>query len=193
MDIATYGVGIFTPSILAALAFEAEHSLFGQEIASLEGAAFLDLFLMVGFLLAIFLIDRVGRIRLQLLGFGVMAVGLGILAVATELPGGADQHLILVWVGFTLFNLFMNMGPNTTTYVLPAELFPTRLRASGHGLAAAAGKLGATVGIFFLPIWQLVLGLGPTLALVAAAALLGMAATWAFRVETAGRSLSDFE
>ena len=42
--------------------------------------------------------------------------------------------------------LFSNFGPNTTTFLLPTEVFPTQLRATLHGLAAASGKLGALVG-----------------------------------------------
>lgn len=193
MDIATYGVGLFTPSILATIAFSHDVSFLSREISSIEGAAFLDMFLIVGFTLAFFLIDKLGRIRLQLLGFAAMALGLGILGLATALPGGGDKHILMVFTGFIIFNMFMNLGPNTTTYVLPAEVFPTRLRASGHGIAAAAGKLGAAVGIFFLPILQTAIGLGLTLGLVAAAAILGFLVTWLCQVETAGRSLREFE
>lgn len=37
----------------------------------------------------------------------------------------------------------MCSGPNSTTYIIPAELFPTRYRATCHGIAAASGKLGS--------------------------------------------------
>jgi hypothetical protein len=46
-------------------------------------------------------------------------------------------------IGLTFF--FSNFGPNTTTYVVPGEIFPTAIRATCHGLSAAAGKLGAIV------------------------------------------------
>ncbi len=36
-----------------------------------------------------------------------------------------------------------NFGPNSTTYITPAELFPTRYRATCHGISAASGKLGS--------------------------------------------------
>lgn len=38
---------------------------------------------------------------------------------------------------------FFNFGPNATTFIVPAEVFPTRVRAFGHGISAAAGKVGA--------------------------------------------------
>jgi len=34
-------------------------------------------------------------------------------------------------------------GPNATTYIIPGEIFPTRYRASCHGISAASGKLGS--------------------------------------------------
>jgi hypothetical protein len=42
-------------------------------------------------------------------------------------------------------NFFQNFGPNVTTFVIPGEVFPTRYRATGHGISAACGKLGAIV------------------------------------------------
>lgn len=48
---------------------------------------------------------------------------------------------------------FFNLGPNTTTFIVPGECFPTRYRASGHGLSAAAGKIGAIIAqIISLPL-----------------------------------------
>jgi len=162
-----------------------------RDIASTEGAVVLDVFLVVGFALAIWLVERWGRIRLQLVGFAGMTVGLALLAISAGLPGDAPLHLALIFGGFALFNLMVNMGPNPTTFLLPAELFPTSLRATGHGLAAAAGKVGATVGVFLLPVLRDAWGLGPTLAAVAVCSLLGFIVTWAFGVETRGRSLAE--
>ncbi|OQR83079.1 inorganic phosphate transporter 1-6, partial [Thraustotheca clavata] len=38
-----------------------------------------------------------------------------------------------------------NFGPNTTTFIIPAEVFPTAVRSTGHGISAASGKLGAII------------------------------------------------
>jgi PHS family inorganic phosphate transporter-like MFS transporter len=38
---------------------------------------------------------------------------------------------------------FFNFGPNTTTFIVPGECYPTRYRSTGHGLSAAMGKVGA--------------------------------------------------
>uniref|UniRef100_A0A803LS70 Phosphate transporter n=1 Tax=Chenopodium quinoa TaxID=63459 RepID=A0A803LS70_CHEQI len=41
-----------------------------------------------------------------------------------------------------------NFGPNATTFMIPAEIFPTRLRSTCHGISAAAGRAGSIVGAF---------------------------------------------
>jgi MFS family permease len=177
MDVATYGVGVFTPTILAALAIRGNGTFLSDDIASTKGAVVIDLFLIVGFALALVIVTRVRHTSMQIVGFGLMAVGLATLALSTGLPGGGDQHLFLVFGGFILFNVAMNAGPNSTTFLLPAEVFPTRVRATGHGVATAAGKFGAAVGVFLFPIVQADLGLPVLLVIVAGGCVLAAAVT----------------
>ncbi len=184
MDIAVYGMGIFTPIILVQMHFgpsagDAGSTFIAQRLGAIEGSAFVDAFLIVGFAIGIALMSRVARIRMQILGFACMTAGLGLLAA------GASFHdsMPLVIAGFVLFNTMMNAGPNLTTYTIPAEVFPVRLRASGHGLATGFGKIGATSGVLLFPVIQQHIGLIGTLALVAGIALLGALMTAAFRVD----------
>lgn len=192
MDITLYGVGMFTPTILAALSLVGHGNFRSTDLASSEGTALLDIFLLIGFGLNIWLVERLGRIRLQALGFMGMAVGLLLLSLSA-FQHHEPRRMALVLSGFAIFNLMVNAGPNGTTYLLPAELFPTELRASGHGLAAAAGKLGAVVGIFFLPVLRARLGIGTTVAIAAGVSLLGLVVTWGLGVETAGKSLDEVQ
>ena len=46
---------------------------------------------------------------------------------------------------YCLTNFFQNFGPNTTTFIVPGEVFPTRYRSTAHGISAASGKLGAVI------------------------------------------------
>jgi MFS transporter, putative metabolite transport protein len=192
MDIATYGVGLFTPLILATITIGTAHkSTLASEYLAIEQAAFLDIFLILGFVINIMLVDKWGRIKLQQLGFAGMALGLVVLATAELLPGGGETHVPMVLVGFTLFNLLMNMGPNATTFILPAELFPTEVRASGHGLAAGSAKLGAATGSFFLPVLKSWTGVPATILMMAVVALLGLVVTLLYKIETKGQSLEE--
>ncbi|MHB8414823.1 MAG: MFS transporter [Acidiferrobacteraceae bacterium] len=54
-------------------------------------------------------------------------------------------------------SFFIEFGPNTTIFLLPTEVFPTNVRGMGRGVSTAAGKTGAAIGAFLLPI---VLSLG---------------------------------
>jgi len=53
---------------------------------------------------------------------------------------------------FILSQFFFNFGPNATTSIYPGELFPTRYRATAHGISSAAGKLGAITALAFDPL-----------------------------------------
>ena len=174
-DIATYGIGIFTPIIIATLAFSPESSLLMQEIASARGAAMVNVFLVIGFLIAVLLVDRVGRIPLQIVGFMGMAVGLCLLSFS------GPTQIGLLFTGFVVFNLMMNLGPNSTTFLLSGEVFPPAIRASGAGLAGAIAKSGAVLGALALPILQASFGVAGLLRSLALICILAAAITYSLR------------
>jgi len=188
-DIATYGIGIFTPAIIAMLAFSTETDFMVREMASAKGAALVDGFLILGFLCAVVLVERLGRIRLQIIGFGGMSVGLLLLAASGLMDPGSGAEVGLVLAGFLVFNLMMNAGPNATTFLLSGEVFPTHLRATGAGFAAAFAKAGAVLGTFVLPVLAKAWGIPPLLVGLAAVCGLAAALTYRFRIETTGQSL----
>ena len=110
-------------------------------------------------------------------------------AVIGLVPGmtTAVAPFLLVY-GISYF--FTEFGPNVTTFVLPGELFPTRFRATGHGISAGVGKLGAFIGVFLFPLLQHSLGLRGTLLLTAGISVLGALLTLVLP-EPAGRSLEE--
>ena len=180
-DIATYGIGIFTPTIIAALAYADRTDLLNRELASAKGSAIVDLFLIAGFLIAVVCVERVGRIRLQILGFVGMAIGLLILAGSGWSSSASAWNTAIVFLGFFVFNLTMNAGPNSTTFLLSGEVFPTSIRASGAGFAAAVAKAGAVLGTFGLPILQTSIGVMPLLVGLAGVCLLAAVLTFVLR------------
>jgi MFS transporter, putative metabolite transport protein len=183
MDIATYGVGLFTPIILGAIDISGQSGgLISRDLANARGSAAIDLFLFFGFLLGIWAVPRFGRIRMQAVGFGSMAFGMLILMTAVQLSS-SNWHIPLVFAGFILFNLLMNAGPNATTFTLAPILFPTQLRATASGFAAGVAKLGATLGVFVLPILKGKFGVPAVLGMVAAVSVLGLVITLIFRHE----------
>jgi MFS family permease len=107
------------------------------------------------------------------------------------LPGGGDGNLLVVFVAFALFNTFMNAGPNATTYALPAEVFPSEIRAAGQGFAAGSAKLGAAIGVFLFPILIASIGTSALLFIIAGCCLIALAVTALLGIETRGRSLGE--
>ncbi|XVE81832.1 hypothetical protein DITRI_Ditri15bG0097600 [Diplodiscus trichospermus] len=99
-----------------------------------------------GLLFTVKFIDILGRLRIQLIGFFFMTVFMFFLAIPyhywTENP---NRTAFLRLYSLTFF--FASL-PNVTTFVLPAETFPARLRSTCHGISAATGRLGAIVGVF---------------------------------------------
>ena len=183
MDIATYGVGLFTPTILGAIEISrTKHGLLAQAFALAKGSALIDFFLLIGFLLGVWMVPRFGRIRMQAIGFAGMAVGMLLLMAALSLTS-STLHIPLVFTGFILFNLLMNAGPNSTTFALAPILFPTQLRGTAAGFAAGVAKLGATSGVFLLPILKEKFGVPSVLGMVSAVSTLGLFVTLAFRRE----------
>jgi len=179
MDIATYGVGLFTPIILGAIdVFGKGGGVIGRDLADARGSSAIDLFLLFGFLIGIWAVPRFGRIRMQAIGFASMAFGMLLLTIAVRLPN-SSLHIPLVFAGFILFNLLMNAGPNSTTFTLAPILFPTQLRATASGFAAGVAKIGATLGVFVLPILKGRFGVPAVLGMMAAVSVLGLIVTLA--------------
>jgi MFS transporter, putative metabolite transport protein len=191
MDIATYGVGLFTPTILGAIEVSGRtRGLIAHDFADAKGSAIIDVFLLIGFLLGVWLVPRFGRIRMQAIGFAGMAVGMLVLVTAVGLTN-STLHIPLVFAGFILFNLLMNAGPNSTTFTLAPILFPTELRGTAGGFAAGTAKLGATLGVFLLPIFKQKFGVPIVLGIISAVSLLGLIVTLVLNARTQSSSSSQ--
>jgi len=187
-DLSTYGIGIFTPVIIAATfgAEAKEHTvaaIIHNDLLGARGTALVDVGFLVGIAVAIALADRWGRIPLQILGFIGCAVGL-IIAALGNLNG--HSNLVVIVIGFVLFQFMTNLGPNAQTYLLAGEVFPTRVRGLGAGLAAATGKVGAVLTAFFFPTLLADWGTARLLPVLAVTSLIGAAITWIYRIETTG-------
>lgn len=196
-DLSTYGIGIFTPTILA---YTFGHDsgiprnlsdIIHDDIQAAKGAAIIDVLLILGIVAAIFLADKVGRIKLQIGGFIGCAVGLLLAAVSTYFEG--TTHVVLIFAGFMLFNFMTNMGPNAMTYLLAGEVFPTKVRGVGAGFAASFAKIGAVATAFLFPILLKDIGTATVLYILIGTCLLGAWVTYRFAIETKGVNLEHIK
>jgi len=181
-DYAYYGNTISTPMIMAHIAPACRCG--GQYGIEFDGVCHCC---RPGYFLAAFTIDRVGHKTLQMLGFflmGLMFLLIGAFPVLTQSMG-----VFLVLYGVSYF--FAEYGPNTTTFVLAAELFPVNLRTTGHGLSAGTAKVGAFLGALIFPILLHDYGLHGTLMITFFFALAGLLLTAFCLKEPAGKSLEE--
>jgi MFS transporter, PHS family, inorganic phosphate transporter len=84
------------------------------------------------------------------------------------------------------------MGPNCTTFLIPVEVFPTRVRGSAHGIAAASGKAGAVVTAFSFAQLTDAIGLPAVLGILSGVMALCALCTLLIP-ETKGRTLDEIE
>lgn len=194
-DLGTYGIGIFTPTILShAFGHEIGNAhnvsaLIARDLEGAKGAALVDTLLIVGILAAVLMSDKVGRIRLQILGFIGCAVGLAMAALQSHVD--EPVRTLLLFGGFMIFNFMTNLGPNAQTYLLAGEVFPTHIRGKGAGFAAAFAKIGAVLTAFAFPVVLAEAGTDVLLTGLVFTSLLGALITWWFRIETAGVNLEE--
>ena len=182
LDLAYYGNTISNQAFVGAV--------------SPKGSQIHDLFLSLmvfafaafpGYLLAIFGMDRWGRKRIQLLGFALMAASF----IGIAMLGDAKAILVPFIALYCLNYFFTEFGPNTTTFVLPAEIFPVSVRTTSHGISATVGKIGAAVGTFSFPLLQAKFGLPGPMWVAGICCLGGLAVTWALLPEPNGLDLEE--
>lgn len=177
MNFSLYSIGSFKSSILDDVMGQRSTSDVDNILRDARFAAVVSLFAIGGFAAAIALINRVGRFAMQLGGF--VMVGLIFLNIAA-LENVQGHHARVFLVSLGLMFAFQNCGPNTTTFVIAAEAFPTRIRATCHGFSAASGKFGAAVGTALLPHMVNAYGMSSVYVTCAVLSVLGAIMTFLF-------------
>jgi len=141
LDVAFYGLGLNSSTVLQAIGYGGGTTVYKKLFNLAAGNCILVCAGAIpGYWLAVATIDTVGRKPLQLIGF----VFLTILFVVW---GFAYKHISphgMLGI-YVLIQLFFNWGPNTTTFIVPGECFPTRYRSTSHGISAASGKIGSII------------------------------------------------
>lgn len=206
LDVFFYGQGVWTTKVLNLVGFQAFHETAGAldraTVTSYTlGTLVIACVALPGYIAAVMAIEPLGRRRLQIYGFAACAAAYFILGVG-------DRQLQTSYYGIPFLMLygaafaFANVGPNTTTFVLSAELFPSLSRATAFGLAAAAGKLGAVLGTAVMPsilhAWDSSTGgtqrgVAVMMYMCAGIAAAGALVTWSFTRETRGVELTSLD
>ncbi|CAN0886331.1 Low affinity inorganic phosphate transporter 1 [Linum grandiflorum] len=191
LDIAFYSQNLFQKDIFSAIGWipPAQTMNAIEEVFRIARAQTLIALCSTvpGYWFTVALIDKIGRFTIQLMGFFFMTVFMFALAIPYDHWTHRENRIGFV-VMYSLTFFFANFGPNATTFVVPAEIFPARVRSTCHGISAAAGKVGAMVGAFgFLYLAQRVKN---SLLVLGVVNFLGMAFTFLVP-ESKGKSLEE--
>jgi MFS family permease len=184
LDFAYYGNTIASPQIISLL----------SPTASLTHGTLIQLgifvvFAVPGYFVAITYIDRMGRKSIQLLGFAMMTITYGLIGIIPSVSMTAAPFVIIFGISY----FFTEFGPNTTTFIYPAEIFPTEVRTTGHGFAAATGKMGAFAGTYLFTDMLNSWGIRGAEGVAAGVALVGLIVTAALLPEPKGKTLEELE
>lgn len=140
--------------------------------------------LLIGAVLGVLAVSYFSRRGLVINTFAFVAVALAVLAFATTLP---------TWLAVVVFALFVLVASAASNleYVYPSEIFPTEIRATGMGFAAAISRVGSVVSTFLLPIALEGLGNMITMLLLAGVAGIGFIISVLWAPETKGKTLEE--
>ncbi len=182
LDIAFYGNSVSSPLILKAL--QPKATLLDNIL--IAGAIFL-VFALPGYWMAVWLMDKIGRKRIQWQGFLVMALAFTAIAVIPGLDKNAWAFLALFGISY----FFIEFGPNVTTFVYPGEVFPTAIRGMGDGISAGGGKIGAFLGALVVPTLIKTVHLSGVMGIMAAVSVVGVLLTIVALPEPMGQTLES--
>ena len=150
LDVDFYANGIFNHDVTAIILSNGKAN---SVLTDAWNSAFLCLIGVPGYWLCVIYMESIGRKNVQVNGFLMMSILFLICGIGHDwlLEGGVIRKWLFM-VLYALTFLFSNFGPNTTTFVIPGEIYPAEVRATCHGVSAASGKLGAAAGAYFFPI-----------------------------------------
>ena len=178
-----YGMFLWIPSLLVARGFDdirpgqANMLFFLSTLAQVPG-----------YFSAAWLVERWGRkptLVVYLLGTAVSAYMFGNVGAGTDT---GNSGLVLLWLSLLSF---FNLGAWGVVYTITPELYPTSVRATGAGVAAAVGRVGGIIGPYLTPVLVTAIAVNGTFAVFMALLVITAVAVAVLGEETRGRSLEE--
>lgn len=175
---AYYGISMYTPTILAPFTE-------GSRVAVIVGSGVVAVLGLIGSIIGMNLVDRIGRRPLIIVSFAGLTAALVVLALTIE------PTLAFLIALFSVAVLFANAGGGVLNFVYPTELFPTSIRATGSGVATSVSRIGSILGVLVFPNVVALWGNNAALWFFAAIGAAGLIICVFLAPETKGRSLEE--
>jgi SP family galactose:H+ symporter-like MFS transporter len=142
-------------------------------------------------ILAMFLIDRLGRRPLLVIGFLGAAVTMLVIALGVIFPNAVPSWLIIAMLLLYIASFAVAIGP--LPHLLMSEIFPLRVRGPGMSMASLSNWGFNFVVVFTFPLMLAGPGLAFTFTVFAVICLGGIVFTLSRVPETTGHSLEAIE
>ena len=161
--------------------------------SSMQTAVGIPLLNLICTLLALFLVDKIGRRVLLLVGVGGVFLAELFLGMVPYISTHMVASSNLMLYGFYAFISFFAIGPGVVIWLVVSELFPTRLRGKGIALCLFFNSLAGTIlSTLFLSI-QSWLGVSGSYWLCAMFSLAYFVIVYCYLPETKGVSLEQIQ
>jgi len=180
-------------SILFAYAPEVlRNAGFGRQTDAIGATVFLQIWNIMATLLAIWMVDRVGRRPLLLVGVAGMSVGLASLGLGFQFSFSAF-HLFLLLL-FAIGTYLISLAP--LAWLIMSEIFPTRLRGKAMALASFILWGSFYLGVQLFPMLRNYFNdrfqnMAGVFYLFAGVCVLALFFCWKMVPETKGRTLEE--
>lgn len=171
-----FAIYAFGPAILDALNFQGGLANIGE--------ALITVMFLIGCVVALLMVNRMGRRPLVIHSFIWSGLALLLLGLFPDAPSTVIMTL------FALYAVIIG-GTQILQWVYPNELFPTEVRGSAVGLASSASRIGAAVGTYLVPLALADWGIGGTMLAAAVISLLGAVISVLWAPETRGMALHE--
>ncbi len=170
-----YGMFLWLPSVMVLKGFSL--------VKSFEYVLIMTLAQLPGYFTAAYFIEKFGRKF-------VLVLYLVLTAVSAAWFGNATSEGMLIAAGICLS--FFNLGAWGGMYAYTPELYPTRVRTTGVGLAASFGRIGGIIAPYL--VGMLVareVAIGGIFWMFFVTILIGAVAVFWLGTETRGKELAD--
>lgn len=174
----------YAPSIFAQTGFE---SLSSQILATVV----IGVVNVLSTLLAMSLVERLGRFHLLAIGFTGASISLAVIFVGSLVQFPYMNWLsLLALISYIVF-FAISIGP--LPWVIMSEIFPLNVRGAGMGISSVSNWFFNAIVVLLFPIFAATLGVSNTFGIFSILCILGLVFTLRYIPETKGISLEAIE
>lgn len=172
----------YAPSIFKSAGF--------SDNASLMQTVMIGAVNLVFTVIAMSVIDKLGRKFLLLMGAGGMSLFLALFAIAYLAEAFSGYLLLIFILGFIAF---FASSQGVVIWVILSEMFPNNIRARASSIGSFSHWFFNALTSFLFPVAATQFGIGAVFVFYAVATLISLFFFLKFLVETKGRSLEELE